>query len=886
MATGLFGTTGASFEKQTSPEPAAPLFAANLFGAAKEGAPAPVFGSLFSAKEAAPAGEAAPSGGLFGGSAAPAGGMFGAKEGAPSGGLFGGGSTEAVPAGGMFGAKEAAPSSGGLFGGGGAKEAAPAGGMFGAKEAAPSSGGLFGGSAKEAAPAGGMFGAKEAAPSSGGVFSAGSTEAVPAGGMFGAKEAAPSSGGLFGGGAKEAAPAGGMLKEAAPSAGLFGGAAEAESAPAPASAGSLFSATEAAPAAGMFSAKEAAPSAPPSGSLFSGGAKETAPAGGLFGGAAAAEAAPAGSIFSVTKEAPAPAPAPAVPEQRSAPRGHSGAQMRALESALSDQYPTELAGCCATQHANARYPSVQWCASRSFSSEATEIIAWDPVNQALNCLNVNAEGHVHSTVHSVRGLDFQPQEWMLSHPLVCCYDDTSCAVLKLPVSGESSEESLEARLVLRCAAGTSIIQASFHPLSSEHLCVLCDDGTLCVYKFDFLQRATQSTFSPEQTVQVPYTTVSFCFAEDSGWGAVGLYLVSSEGSVHSVCPVLPYHTPLAVGVLEQLLEGVAVLPVEAQHSARLWLEDVQLLSTDGQSLLQDTADPSSQLAVIRKPHNIDSRLSVCLQQVFHGSHVDQLHSDSSMAAASDVVCLSTSSSPHEQLTVLLVTHQLGVAVLLIPNRMSPALEQAPVQAGVVSTAASDRQAQLMEQVQLCSHGSTLCHGLVKDPFRVDRVFVLAARQLVSLSVPGVRRGKHMDEWPVSEGGLVASVPRDKHCVGRAPLHLSLLGQGMAMLLADESDGRLCWRVDQVHEAGENETEPSDEWFYHHKVDEWEAKALVARKLRLQVMHEKQHRGDGALMELKETIIAVKRDLVNATAADYFERLDPALTAVDLSLIHI
>lgn len=69
-----------------------------------------------------------------------------------------------------------------------------------------------------------------------------------------------------------------------------------------------------------------------------------------------------------------------------------------------------------------------------------------------------------------------------------------------------------------------------------------------------------------------------------------------------------------------------------------------------------------------------------------------------------------------------MSHQLGVAVLLVPDQMLP-----------VFSSGLARNAVLMEQVVL---GQGV-HCMSRDRFRVDRVFCRAHPQLLALSVPGV-----------------------------------------------------------------------------------------------------------------------------------------------------
>ena len=154
---------------------------------------------------------------------------------------------------------------------------------------------------------------------------------------------------------------------------------------------------------------------------------------------------------------------------------------------------------------------------------------------------------------------------------------------------------------------SAILQVLFHPLSQHHLCILYESGYIEVRKFNF-DELQQNAAIPEaeQMVAVGHEReyISFCFAEPTGWGLVGVYLLARDGSVSTLSPVLPYHAPVRTEVLQQLIDTLPALDKlpECSAGARSWLQSIEVLSADNQPILQHLfADPDGQFVVIRKP---------------------------------------------------------------------------------------------------------------------------------------------------------------------------------------------------------------------------------------------------------------------------------------------
>lgn len=225
--------------------------------------------------------------------------------------------------------------------------------------------------------------------------------------------------------------------------------------------------------------------------------------------------------------------------------------------------------------------------------------------------------------------------------------------------------------------GCSILQALFHPLSREHLCVLYDNGTLVLYKFDFGAREQDKGFAPEQTITVPRDVRGFCFAERSGWGCVGIYLVAHDGAVHAVCPVVPYNTPVAVAQLSALVELVHALPIPVREEAQSWLEALQLISATGEVTLEQISvtarstqpswlmvcqDAANEFAVLRNPHCDHLRAEVCptiiqlkpgqVQSVFSSEAACAVDKLGPHTQCRGILCLETSTDTSQQLTVV------------------------------------------------------------------------------------------------------------------------------------------------------------------------------------------------------------------------------------------
>ena len=222
-----------------------------------------------------------------------------------------------------------------------------------------------------------------------------------------------------------------------------------------------------------------------------------------------------------------------------------------------------------------------------------QVISWEPGFSGVRIHDTAPEG-VQAGAGSFITSDYKPRQPItVSDPVgvlrfgrdVLLWDDTQVGLIHLPrrhnvanAEPGSAPISCESTLIASSTGGdTRVLCLRPHPLSSQHLCVLWSNGTLCLY------HTGQKTTEAEQTLMVPATSVSFTFAECVGWGHCAVYIATVDGSLYSLCPVLPYNLAIPTSIALELMNTVCVMAeanLPQAKAAKDWMEAVRLTSAE------------------------------------------------------------------------------------------------------------------------------------------------------------------------------------------------------------------------------------------------------------------------------------------------------------------